>query len=61
MLSSIYDPDFNTPLKAIALGHPRLVAYCDRITKLFFPDYGREKATKAGDISVPPHVRLSPA
>jgi glutathione S-transferase len=53
LLCSVYYPDFDTPLKAIALGHPNLAAYCDRISKLFFPDYSREKANKAGDIGAP--------
>jgi glutathione S-transferase len=41
MLSSIYYPDFNTPLQSIALDHPNLTAYSDRITEQFFPDYSR--------------------
>jgi len=43
ILSSTYYPDFETPLKAIALDHPNLAACCDRITGQFFPDYGREE------------------
>jgi glutathione S-transferase len=42
-LSSIYCPDFETPLKAIALDHPNLAAYSDRITGQFFPDYSRRE------------------
>lgn len=41
MLSSIYLPDFDTPLKAVALTHPNLAAFSDRITGQFFPDYRR--------------------
>jgi glutathione S-transferase len=46
-LSSIYYPDFDTRLKAIALGHPHLAAYCDRITERFFPEYARKSGTRA--------------
>lgn len=46
-LSSVYYPDFGTGLKAIALRHPRLVAYCDRITAQFFPTYARKGAAGA--------------
>jgi glutathione S-transferase len=41
MLSAIYYPDFDTPLKAIALDHPNLAAFSDRITGQYFPDYTR--------------------
>jgi glutathione S-transferase len=61
LLCSVYYPDFDTPLKAIALGHPRLVAYCDHITSIFFPDYSRERVIKAGDIGAPRLVRRSAA
>jgi glutathione S-transferase len=33
----IYYPDFDTPFKRVALAHPNLAAYCDRITARFFP------------------------
>jgi len=46
ILSSIYYPDFDTPLKAIALDHPNLAAYSDRITGRFFSDYGRRHRDK---------------
>jgi glutathione S-transferase len=46
MLASIYYPDFETPLKVAALEHPRLAAYCDRITARFFPDYERAQSRR---------------
>jgi glutathione S-transferase len=46
-LSSICYPDFSTRLKAIALAHPSLVAYCDRITSQFFPEYARNRDSRA--------------
>lgn len=39
ILACIYYPDFNTPLKAIALDHSGLLAYCNRITGQFFQEY----------------------
>ena len=42
ILGSIYYPAFDSRLKRIALGHPNLAAYCDRITRQFFPDYSRQ-------------------
>jgi len=46
MLASIYYPDFETPLKVAALEHPRLAAYCDRITAQFFPAYDRAQSRR---------------
>ena len=43
ILSCIYYPDFNTPLKTIALDHPDLLAYCDRITGEYFREYSQVK------------------
>ena len=43
LLACIYYPDFNTPLKVVALDYPRLLAYCDRITGQYFPKYSRSE------------------
>jgi glutathione S-transferase len=61
LLCSVYYPDFETPLKAIALGHPTLVAYCDRITRDYFPDYGRDRANPLGDSGALLHEQRSAA
>jgi glutathione S-transferase len=47
LLSSIYYPDLATPLKAAALEHPSLAAYCDRIMAQFFPNYSRGRGSPA--------------
>ena len=52
ILSAIYYPDFATPLKKIAVGHPNLAAYCDRITARYFPDFGREASTQSASGNV---------
>ena len=44
ILSCIYYPDFNTPLKSIALGHSNLLTYCERITGEYFPEYRHAKS-----------------
>jgi glutathione S-transferase len=43
ILTCIYYPDFNTPLKTIALEHPSLLAYCERITGQYFQELKRTK------------------
>lgn len=43
ILSCIYYPDFNTPLKTTALDHPDLLTYCNRITREYFQEYTRSE------------------
>jgi len=38
-LAAVYCPLLDTSLKATALGYPRLMAFCERITERFFPAY----------------------
>ena len=43
ILACICFPDFDTPLKTAARNHSNLLAYCERITEEFFPEFSRAK------------------
>ncbi len=54
MLCSIYYTSFDTSLKATALEYPNLAAYCDRLTRKFFPNLQRGESQPATAVRLNP-------